>query len=146
MTYTADVRMGDLPADNPAYDMIALPGGVPGADNLRDSAALVKLVKAALSDRSGPIIGAICAAPAVVLAHHDLLRGRKATGYPAPAFLDMLGASKDTSGADVVVSDDGKLITSRGPATAMAFALALVEALYGADMKSSVADALLFKT
>jgi protein deglycase len=145
MTFTADTLLS-ASADSqsaPVYDMIALPGGMPGAERLRDSAPLAALLKAALADPTGPIIAAICAAPAVVLAHHDLLAGRTATCYPAPAFVDALGDSADKTGKDVVVSEDGRVITSKGPATAMVFALTLVEALYGAEVRAAIAADLL---
>jgi 4-methyl-5(b-hydroxyethyl)-thiazole monophosphate biosynthesis len=63
------------------FDCIALPGGMPGAEYLRDNAVLTELLKQ--QDKAKRVIAAICAAPAVVLAHHGLLKGRKATCYPS---------------------------------------------------------------
>lgn len=143
MTFTADTTVADLPADA-SYDAIVLPGGMPGAERLRDCDALVGKVKAAL-DGEKCVVAAICAAPAVVLGTHGLLAGRAACCYPAPPFVEKLGEGYvDVGGGDVVVSKDGKLVTSRGPATAMAFALALVERLYGGEMKDKLAGELLY--
>jgi len=114
------------------FDLIALPGGMPGAEHLRDSPELARLL--ADQDSAGRLIGAICAAPAVVLAHHGLLANRRATGHPA--FQDCLGETADRV-APVVV--DGNIITSQGPGTALAFALRLVTALYGEDRAREIA-------
>lgn len=114
------------------FDLIALPGGMPGAEHLRDSPEIARLL--AEQAAAGRLIGAICAAPAVVLAHHGLLAGRQATCHPS--FQDRLGDNVD---ADRPVVVDGPIITSQGPGTALPFALRLVEALYGADQARKVA-------
>lgn len=106
------------------YDLIALPGGMPGAEHLRDDATLTALLRRQAAE--GRRYAAICAAPVVVLQHHGLLEGRKATCFPS--FASHL---EDASAADVVV--DGPCTTSRGPGTAIEFALALVEQLYDAE-------------
>ena len=62
------------------WDAIALPGGMPGAEHLRDCAALTELLHA--QDAAGRTLAAICASPAVVLQHHGLLGTRRATCYP----------------------------------------------------------------
>jgi len=114
------------------YDLVVLPGGMPGAANLRDSAELIRILKRQ-REKDG-LYGAICASPAVVLEHHGLLQGRRATCHPD--FVDRLTAA-DRADARVVV--DGNCLTSRGPGTAVEFALALVERLYGADRRKEVA-------
>ena len=73
----------------------------------------------------GKVIASICASPAVVLASHGLIQGRKATCYPAKDFVDALGESY--TGEDVQV--DGNLITANGPKSAMAFSLVICEKL-----------------
>lgn len=118
------------------WDAIVLPGGLPGAEYLRDDASLVRLLRDQLDAEK--LVGAICAAPVTVLAEHGLLGGRRATCFPALA--EWLPAE---SRSDDSVVEDGPLITSRGPGTALAFALALVERLCGADKRREIADELL---
>ncbi len=66
------------------FDLVCLPGGMPGATRLQESGPLRQiLVDHAHRDQ---LIGAICASPAVVLHHFGLLRGKHATCYPAPQF------------------------------------------------------------
>lgn len=82
---------------------------------------------------------AICAAPALVLAHHDLIGSALVTGYPGTE--DALGdAYRDQA---VVVDEANKLITSKGPGTAMLFGLAAVAALQGDAVADQVAAGLL---
>lgn len=120
------------------YNLIALPGGMPGAEHLRDSEALVAMLKR--QEREGRLYGAICAAPAVVFQHHNLLGGRRATTHPA--FADRL---ENCSAVESRVVVDGTCITSRGPGTAIEFALKLVELLYGQEKAAEVAIPLLIR-
>lgn len=112
------------------FDMIALPGGMPGAQHLKDDPRIAAILKR-LHGRGRPV-AAICAAP-MVLASAGLLEGRRATSFPG--FLD--GAANTTVEDEAVVADRG-VITSRGPGTALDFALALVEALKGPDVRRAV--------
>ena len=114
------------------FDLVVLPGGIPGAEHLRDSVDLIGLLKRQ-RDKEG-LYGAICASPAVVLEHHGLLEGRQATCHPG--FVDHLSA-RDQIESRVVT--DGNCLTSRGPGTAVEFALELVERLYGRDKREEVA-------
>ena len=132
----ADILFED--ADYDSCEMIVLPGGMPGSANL---AAHVRLLEKLYSFANlGKHIAAICAAPALVLGEHGILKGRKATCYP--------GMEEHLKGAEFssenVVSDEN-IITSRGPATAMAFALTIIEALKGADLSNRIAADLLNK-
>lgn len=120
-----------------SYDLIVLPGGKAGAEKLRDCAPLIQLLEDQRYARK--LYGGICAAPAVALAPHGLLDGHKATCYPT---LTLPAAYASPGNPTVVVSDN--LITSRGPGTAMAFALKLVEALQGTEEARTVAEALLY--
>lgn len=114
------------------YDLIALPGGLPGADHLRDDprikALLLKMAAA------GKHTAAICAAP-MALAVAGLLDGKQATAYPG--VLDSLDLPNTRKRADAVVVD-GKVITSRGPGTAMDFSLTLIEILVGREKRDQV--------
>jgi len=118
------------------YDLIALPGGIPGADHLRDAVDLIRLLKQ--QKESGRLYAAICAAPAVVLQHHGLLGPLKATCHPA--FSHQI-ENKSAMESRVVV--DGKCITSRGAGTAVEFALNLVALLYDKETASAVAGPML---
>ena len=118
------------------FDMVVLPGGMPGAANLDNDPRLHELLRR-MAD-SGKFTAAICAAPRV-LAHAGLLSGRKATSYPG--HLDTMNLP-DVEYRQEAVVQDGKVITSRGPGTAMDFALALIEQLVGQDKRDEVEAAL----
>ena len=92
------------------FDLIVLPGGIPGAENLRDSQQLVRILKQQADGKRW--LAAICAAPALVLAHHGLLEQRKATCHPA--FSELI---KDSGAMASRVVVDGHIVTSRGPGT-----------------------------
>lgn len=114
------------------FDLIALPGGIPGAEHLRDSPTLLALLRR--HQAADGWYGAICAAPAVVLSHHGLLGGRRATSHPA--FADRLHDGRAEASRVVV---DGKCVTSQGPGTALEFALTLVAILMGENKAAEVA-------
>jgi 4-methyl-5(b-hydroxyethyl)-thiazole monophosphate biosynthesis len=114
------------------YDMVVLPGGQPGSDNLNNDARIHTLLKKMAN--SGKFTAAICAAPAV-LAHAGLLDGKRATAFPGT--LEKLASPKITIENNSVIKD-GKVITSRGPGTAMDFALELIELLSGKEKRDEV--------
>lgn len=105
------------------FDMIVLPGGQPGTDNLKADPRIAALLKKMA--QAGKYTCAICAAPDV-LAAAGLLEGKRATCYPG-----CLADAGNTTLSAAPVVKDGKIITSRGPGTAMDFALELVETLAG---------------
>jgi len=114
------------------FDMIVLPGGQPGADNLRDDPRIQDMLKQqAAADK---YVAAICAAPRV-LAQAGLLNGRRATSFPG-SLEGTPAENLDYSQDPVVV--DGRLVTSRGPGTAMDFALTLIELLLGREARDKV--------
>jgi 4-methyl-5(b-hydroxyethyl)-thiazole monophosphate biosynthesis len=118
------------------YDCVALPGGMPGAEHLRDSAPLIDLLTK--QKQAGRLYAAICASPAVVLRPHGLIDRVKVTCFPAlQGKLDPAYTSKER----VVV--DGNCVTSQGPATAIEFALKLVELLFGPAKAKEVGSAML---
>ncbi|MEN6386610.1 MAG: DJ-1 family glyoxalase III [Phycisphaerales bacterium] len=130
---TADCLITDCTGE--IFDLIALPGGMPGAEHLRDSTELTAMLKE--QARAGRLYAAICASPAVILEYHGLLAGKKATCYPS--FADKL---KNSSAAAQKVVVDGNCITSQGPGTALEFSLKLVEVLFGAEKAKEIAKAM----
>ena len=131
-----------LPDDNLAnvadedYDMIVLPGGQPGADNLNSDKRIIKL----LSDmnQKGRYVAAICAAPKV-LATAGLLENKEITAYPGVLSNAAVTGMKNTGNAVVV---DGSIITSRGPGTAMEFSLKLIQLLVGEGVRNQIEEGL----
>jgi 4-methyl-5(b-hydroxyethyl)-thiazole monophosphate biosynthesis len=118
------------------YDMIVLPGGMPGAENLKRDARIIALLQCFASD--GRYTAAICAAPGV-LAHAGLLAGRRATSFPGFLAPD---SAPGISLSDASVVVDGKVVTSRGPGTATEFSLALIELLSGRQAADAVGSRL----
>ncbi len=117
----ADVVLDAVLHDH--FDMIVLPGGQPGSNNLKADQRVMTLLQHMA--QQGKYLAAICAAPSV-LASAGLLDGRQATSFPGA--LDKFSLVNQQPDA---VVEDGTLITSRGPGTAMDFALVLVERLAG---------------
>ncbi|MDA3969910.1 MAG: DJ-1/PfpI family protein [Desulfobulbaceae bacterium] len=128
----ADVVLADV---GDLFDAIILPGGMGGTENLLGSADVTTLLKR--HAEAGKLVAAICAAP-WVLARADLLAGVQATIYPG-----LESKITGTCSNDRVVQD-GMIITSRGPATAMEFSLALVQELVGEEMGVEVGKGLLY--
>jgi len=118
------------------YDMVVLPGGLPGADHLRDDPRIAALLQRV--DAEGGYTAAICAAPKA-LAAAGLLNGRRATAYPG--VLQALELP-NTELSDAPVVRDGRVITSKGPGTAMDFTLELVQLLRGDAVRDEVLEGL----
>ncbi len=131
---TADTMLVDVLAQD--FDLIVLPGGMPGAQRLADHQPLAERVRQQAGE--GKLFAAICAAPALALQAYGVLKQRRMTCYPA--------FSEHLSGCTFVdqpVVVDGNCITSQGPGTALAFALTLVEQLVGKATRASVASGML---
>lgn len=118
-----------------SFDMIILPGGQPGTDNLNADPRIHELLKEFESEDK--LIGAICAAPSI-LASTGLLDGRRATSYPTYSNR-LTGASYE----DRPVICDGNIITSQGAGTAISFGLEIVTRLAGKNKSGEVAAAML---
>jgi protein deglycase len=129
---TADKSLNEVKKET--FDLIAVPGGSAGAAALAKNKALIEMIRQNRSNRRW--YAAICAAPAMVLAAHDLLEGKRATCFPS--FKDQLPRYID---APVVV--DGHCITSQGPGTALAFALKLVELTMGEEKSRKIAESMI---
>ena len=117
------------------FDLIVLPGGIPGAQNLRDSTELEILLRKQADLKK--YYAAICASPAVVLHHHGLVTPGRVTCHPG--FADQIDNGNIVESTVVV---DGNCITSRGAGTACDFALKLVELLYSKAKREEVMQGL----
>jgi 4-methyl-5(b-hydroxyethyl)-thiazole monophosphate biosynthesis len=118
------------------YDLVVLPGGLGGMNSLNADERIHTLIKKMAE--SGKFTGAICAAPKI-LADAGLLNGKKVTAYPG--FVDT-GEYPDLHYTGGVIEQDGTIFTSRGPGTAMDFALFLVETLTNKQKRDEVEKAL----
>ena len=131
----ADEILDDIKVSE--FDMIVLPGGLPGAENLAKSEKLGKILRD--FDANNAKIGAICAAP-WALATAGVLKSSY-TCYPG--FESQIAHPGYTNSANVV--KDQNIMTSKGPATAMEFALQIVRELKGEQVYSKLKSDLLFK-
>lgn len=125
-----DESLDDALKDGDFFDMIVLPGGAVGAENLKNDPRVRRLVE--IINAKGALVTAICAAP-IVLSAAGVLDGKRATSHPS--------VRKELKGAlltDERVVVDGNIITSQGPGTAMEFAFRLVEALFGQEKAEEV--------
>ena len=122
---TADLMISELNADD--LQLVYLPGGLPGATNLRDDSRVIELIQKVHAD--GGFVGAICAAP-IVLAKHGLLEGNTFTMYPG--FDDYLNGLRPTGNP---AESCDRVVTGKGPGAVFAFAEKLSSAL-GTDLKN----------
>lgn len=126
----ADHLLEDLMSNE--FDMIVLPGGQPGTNNLAQDSRISVLLQKQLNENKH--IAAICAAP-LVLAKAKILNQHQATCYP--------GVLKQTDWPEISLLDqtvvvDDRIITSKGPGTAMDFALTIIEVLTNQHTRHSV--------
>lgn len=129
----------DLPLEACAdrdFDMIVLPGGRMGAENLARDPTLHTLL--ARHHEAGKPLGAICAAPALVLADKGLLPAGKVACYPS--FRELLSEAHRT---DARVAASGQLISGSGPGAALEFSLELVKRLFGEEKARDLGRAML---
>jgi len=118
------------------FDMVILPGGLPGANHLRDSHTVQNILKNHADNNR--YVAAICAAPKA-LVQAGLLKNKTITCYPGALDAVNLEGIKLT---DSALEIDGKIITSRGPGTAMDFTLSLIQLLESDAKKQEVEKAL----
>ncbi|XP_070259220.1 Parkinson disease protein 7 [Myotis yumanensis] len=127
-----DASLEDARKEGP-YDVVVLPGGNLGAQNLCESAAVKEILKEQ-QGRKG-LIAAICAGPTALLAH-EIGFGSKVTTHPLAK--DKMMNGNHYSYSENRVEKDGLILTSRGPGTSFEFALAIVEALSGKEVAEQV--------
>lgn len=129
----ADTVIDTVRSDD--FDMIVLPGGQPGSDNLNGDPRVRALIHE--FNAKGKLTGAICAAP-YVLANAGILEGKRATSYPS--YRERLG---NAVYEEKSVVEDGTVMTSRGPGTALCFGLSIVAKLAGAEKAQQIKQAML---
>ena len=132
----ADITVDELDVQD--AEMIVLPGGLGGVASIRGCSKALEAVKAVFD--AGRYVAAICAGP-TVLANLGLLTGVRATCYPGQ-IPNMKDAQVVENAACVT---DGKAITGTSAGTAVPFALALIEALKGADAAGVIADQIVIR-
>jgi 4-methyl-5(b-hydroxyethyl)-thiazole monophosphate biosynthesis len=130
MKIVPDKSIDDVTVED--FDAFVVPGGNPGYKNLRKDPRVIAMVKKAFN--SNKIVAAICAGP-TVLSDAGILEGKACTIYPGMDEELEKGGGKPKH--DIVVVD-GNIITSRGPATALPFALKLAEKLAGKQAAEAV--------
>jgi len=135
VTVVADTTWTEI--DPASFGLIAIPGGMGGTRRLQQDQRLLKALRE--FHGAGKPLAAICAGP-LVLQSAGLLMGRTVTCHPGVA--DEL---KDAKRLDARVVEDGNLITSQGPGTSFAFALAIVRRLAGEAVANQVADGLILQ-
>lgn len=119
------------------YDMIVLPGGMPGTKNLEAHPGLMAQVDEFYA--KGKYIGAICAAPSI-FGHKGILKGKRACSYPS--FESHLEGAEVTSGP---VEVSGNVITSRGMGTAIDFGLAILDIFAGEEKADELAKGIVYR-
>jgi 4-methyl-5(b-hydroxyethyl)-thiazole monophosphate biosynthesis len=134
----ADTLLSDI--TDSVFDLIVLPGGLPGGETLKNCKSLENMVKK--QDSDGRLNAAICCAPALALGTWGLLEGKKATGYPV--FMEKLAATCATA-VESRVQIDGRIVTSRGPGTTIEFSITLIEQLFGKEKADEVSSILLLR-
>ncbi|MTK54118.1 DJ-1 family glyoxalase III [Paludibacter sp.] len=118
-------------------ELLILPGGMPGSQNLQNHEALGKLLQAHFEQNK--LVAAICAAPKV-FGHLNILNGKKATCYPGFEN-ELLGAVLSNNGT---VRDEN-IVTAKGAAFAIEFGLQLVEILQGKEVADKIAQGMLMR-
>jgi 4-methyl-5(b-hydroxyethyl)-thiazole monophosphate biosynthesis len=130
---TADCRLIDVADDE--FDAIILPGGVGGSETFRDSTILVEMIRQQKYD--GRLVAAICAAPALVLQHHQLYPDAIMTCHPG--FKDRI-AKQQWRSKRVTYDVNANLLTSQGPGTALEFAMEIIILLSGKPYAWQIAE------
>ncbi|MCF8009121.1 MAG: DJ-1/PfpI family protein [Halanaerobiales bacterium] len=135
ITIKADTQIDEIEIDE--FDGILLPGGLPGAENLKNSSKVIEFVK--YINKKDGLIAAICAAP-IVLEKANVIKDKKVTSYPG--FEKYMPSCKYI---EKRVVKDGNLITGRGPGVASQFALEVVKYLKSKKEVKQLSETMLIK-
>ncbi len=135
ITFMADVRLADIADEE--FDCVVLPGGLAGAECFRDSPLTVAFTEQHKHD--GKLVAAICAAPVVVLQHHNLFPEALMTSHPS---LWSHIPTKQLRHRRVTFDQNWNLLTSQGPGTSQEFALDMITLLAGKEAAAHVAEAM----
>ncbi|XP_061039992.1 Parkinson disease protein 7 homolog [Eubalaena glacialis] len=122
------------------YDVVVMPGGGLGAQNLSQSSAVKEILKE--QEKRKGLIATICVGPTALLAH-EIGFGSKVTTHPLAK--DKMMDGSHYSYSENCVERDGLILTSRGPGTSFEFALAIVEVLAGKEVADQVKAPLVLK-
>ncbi len=142
---TADMVIDEL-INNDGYDIVILPGGMKGTQNLGKCARVCEMIKS-YNDNPDKFVAAICAAP-TVLANNGILKDRKALCYPSPDLIQMLsdgGAVLKDNYHDINAIIDDHIITGKGAGAAIDFALSIISAMENIEAADVVADKIAYK-
>lgn len=131
----ADKVIEDI--DEKGYDAVYSPGGIPGAEHIRDNEKVIEIYKKMNDEEK--IVSALCAAP-IVLEKAEVIKDKDYTCYPSFEEKIDLGNFKE----DIVVKDKN-VITGRGPAIAAELAFKLIEELEGKEKREEVEEGTLYK-
>ncbi|MFC2088576.1 DJ-1 family glyoxalase III [Calditrichota bacterium] len=129
-TYMKDVNINE-------YDVLILPGGQPGTNNLKDNETIISWIKK--FSQNDQLLGAICAAPTVLNAA-EILKGKNVTSYPSEKAI-----FQNSNYLENNVVKYGNVITSRGVGTAIEFALEVVNIIKGKIVRDDLAARILWK-
>ena len=132
---TADAQLTELNATD--FKAVILPGGIPGAMNLRDSDEVMEFTRAVYAQ--GGVAAAICAAP-VALAHFGLIDGKTITAYPG--FEEYLNGNIPTGR---MTERDSRIVTGKGAGAAFEFAGRIAEALGEGDKAAKIFEGMFVK-
>ncbi|KJY82264.1 oxidative-stress-resistance chaperone [Vibrio galatheae] len=130
---SADCKLVDVADDE--FDAVILPGGVDGSEIFRDSTVLIEIVRQQMYE--GKLVAAICAAPALVLAHHNLYPDALMTCHPS---FESHIAKQNWRVKRVTYDVNHNLLTSQGPGTALEFAMEIIINLSGKKHAWTVAE------
>lgn len=133
VTLTADCKLVDVADDE--FDAVILPGGVEGSEVFRDSTVLVEIVRQQMYE--GKLVAAICAAPALVLAHHGFYPDALMTCHPS---FESHIPKQNWRVKRVTYDINSNLLTSQGPGTALEFAMEIIILLSGKAHAWTVAE------